>query len=78
MYLFQNTTYTFDGEGVPDGLVGQWTCHPKNWKFEFTDSGTFLEDGYFPGNYVIDEKSKTLKLIYNDQWSNEKLNSGSS
>ena len=68
MYLYKNTIYTYSGEGEPKGLVGQWTCPETNWTFEFTSSGTFLEDGYFPGNYTVDEESKTVKLIYNDQF----------
>jgi hypothetical protein len=34
----------------------------------FTDKGTFLEDGYFPGYYTVDEANSTLKLVYNDQF----------
>ncbi len=68
MYLYQNTTYIYSKEGEPEGLVGQWTCPETNWSFEFTDSGTFLEDGFFSGNYTVDEKSETFKLIYNDKF----------
>lgn len=68
MYLYQNTTYTYQGEGVPDGVIGQWICPETNWSFEFTDAGTFMEDGIFPGIYVVDEEEKTCRLIYNDQF----------
>ena len=68
MLLYRNTTYSFSGEGQPDGLVGQWTCPETNWTFEFTGAGTFLEDGYFPGIYTVDEQNQVIKLIYNDQF----------
>lgn len=68
MYLYKKTTYTFSGEGKPDGLVGEWTCAEKKWNFAFTDAGTFLEDGYFPGNYIVDDKKSTFKLTYQDQF----------
>lgn len=65
MLLYKNTTYTLEGDNTY-GLVGTWK-HDK-WSFEFTDDGTFIEDGYFPGYYVVDEASKTIKLIYNDHF----------
>ena len=68
MYLYKNTTYTFSGEGKPDGLVGEWSCAEKNWTLAFTDAGTFLEDGYFPGDYTVDDENSTFKLAYQDQF----------
>ena len=68
LYIYEQTTYKYDGEGSPDGLIGEWTCAEKNWKFEFTEEGTFMEDGYFPGYYVPDEDNGSFKLIYNDQF----------
>ncbi len=68
MYLYSNTEYTYDSEGVPVDLVGEWVCQEKNWSYSFTDKGTFLEDGYFPGYYTVDEANSTLKLVYNDQF----------
>ena len=44
MYLYSNNTYTFSGEGLPESLVGEWSCAEKNWSYSFTDKGTFLED----------------------------------
>ena len=68
MYLYSKNIYTFSGEGKPEGLVGEWSCAEKKWTFSFTDAGTFREDGYFPGHYVIDDENSTVKLIYNDQF----------
>lgn len=68
MYLYSNNTYTFSGKGKPHGLVGEWSCAEKNWSYSFTKTGTFLEDGYFPGNYTVDDKKSTFKLVYNDKF----------
>lgn len=66
MFLYKNTEYKFCGEGEPDGIIGSWES-TENWKFEFTENGTFLEDGYFPGLYIMTENSG-VKLVYNDQF----------
>ena len=68
LYIYEQTTYKYDGEGEPEGLIGQWSCAEKKWKFEFTDDGTFMEDGYFPGYYIVDEAEGSFKLIYNDRF----------
>ncbi len=68
MLLYRSTKYSYSGDTKPDGLIGQWTCPETSWTFEFTGAGTFLEDGYFPGLYTLDEQNKTFTLIYNDQF----------
>lgn len=68
MYLYSNNIYTFSGEGEPDGLVGEWSCAEKNWSYSFTKEGTFKEDGYFPGDYTVDDKNSTFKLVYTDKF----------
>lgn len=68
MYLYSNTEYTYDGGGAPVDLVGEWVCEEKNWSYAFTDKGSFMEDGYFPGHYIVDEENSTFKLVYNDQF----------
>ncbi len=68
IYLYSNNTYTFSGEGEPDGLVGEWSCAEKKWSYSFTEQGTFMEDGFFPGYYTVDDKNSTFKLVYNDQF----------
>ena len=68
MYLYKNTIYTFSGEGDPKGLIGEWSCPEKNWTFAFTEEGTFIEDGYFPGTYVVNYENSTFKLAYKDHF----------
>lgn len=65
--LYKSTTYTYEGDGEPNGLVGIWTSS-ENWSFEFTEDGTFKEDGYFPGYYIDDTENHTFSLIYNDHF----------
>ncbi len=70
MYLYKNTTYVYQGEGEPDGLVGEWVSKQESgdWTFTFTDQGTFYEDGVFPGYYSVGDDNVTFKLVYNDQF----------
>ncbi len=68
MYLYSNNTYTFCGEGMPDGLVGEWSCAEKNWSYSFTEEGTYMEDGFFSGHYTVDDENSTFQLIYNDHF----------
>lgn len=67
LLLYEPADYVFDGEGEPDGLVGLWTDPADKWSFEFTENGTFKEDGYFPGLYSL-QTDGTVKLIYNDMF----------
>ncbi len=68
MYLYNNNIYTYDGEGSPDGLVGEWTCKEDHWTFSFTKEGTFMEDGYFTGYYSVDSAKSCFTLVYEDQF----------
>lgn len=65
--LYEPTDYVYDGEGEPEGLVGLWKDAADNWSFEFTENGTFKEDGYFPGLYSM-QADGTVKLVYNDMF----------
>lgn len=65
--LYKYTTYVYDGEGEPQDLIGTWTSS-ENWSFEFTDDGTFKEDGYFPGFFIDNKEDHTFSLIYNDHF----------
>ena len=67
MLLYQTTEYTYSGAGEPEGIIGTWE-NPNKWSFEFTEEGTFMEDGYFPGYYILDSASNSAKLIYTDQF----------
>ena len=66
LYLYEQTEYVYEGGMPNDGLVGKWSDKDDNWSFEFTDTGTFREDGYFPGSYSVNEAEGTFKLMYND------------
>lgn len=67
MLLYKTTTYTYKSEGTPDGLNGVWE-NESNLSFEFNELGEFREDGYFPGYYTVDEKTSSIKLVYNDHF----------
>jgi len=62
MLLYQSKEYTFDGGKDASKLIGMWRS--GNSLFEFTEKGTFDEDGYFFGHYLIDEEAGTIKLMY--------------
>ncbi len=66
--FFETTVYGYTGEGTPDGIVGLWKDDTTKWEFEFTAKGTFMEDGYFPGQYILDEENGSVKLVYNDMF----------
>lgn len=68
MLLYKNTVYAYAGEGEPADLTGWWRCEQNNWSFEFTDAGTFLEDGFFPGQYTVDNETQTFTLSYSEQF----------
>ncbi len=69
--LYMSTTYTYSGEGEPDGLVGEWSAKDGKWSYIFTEGGEFLEDGYFPGTYTVNEKDSTFNLNYLEQYYDE-------
>ncbi len=62
--VYKPTLYT--RESGTEGIVGKWIC--DKWSFEFSEEGTFREDGYFPGYYVVNEEASTITLIYNDMF----------
>ncbi|MCF0130548.1 MAG: hypothetical protein HUJ71_02410 [Pseudobutyrivibrio sp.] len=65
--LYKYSEYTYQGEGNPESLVGVWISD-EGWQFEFTDDGTFKEDGYFPGYYTDNVEGSNFKLVYNDHF----------
>lgn len=66
--LYQSTEYTYKGNGTPDSIIGEWVNEPNRWYYEFTDSNSFNEDGFFQGYYTLDVQAKTIKLAYNDHF----------
>lgn len=65
--LYKKAVYEYSGEGTPESVIGTWE-NPNKWSYEFTEEGTFNEDGYFPGYYSVDEAAGTIKLVYNDHF----------
>ncbi len=68
LYLYEPAFYTFEGSEDPEGLIGKWSNPTTKWSFEFYDDGTFREDGYFPGYYMLDEATSSFKLAYEDHF----------
>lgn len=64
MYVYIQSTYTRQPEGGGTGIVGVWRCEEKGWTFEFTNKGTFMEDGALTGYYEVNEEAGTVKLMY--------------
>lgn len=67
MIFYKPNSYEYKSEGEPDGLTGVWEDPKDKWSFEFTEEGTFKEDGYFPG-YYSDLGDGSIKLVYNDHF----------
>lgn len=68
LYIYKTTVYKFQDKGKPEDLTGLWKNEENNWSFEFSDKGTFVEDGYFPGYYLVDAENGTFLLAYNDHF----------
>lgn len=69
LYFYKISTYRYQGEGKPDGLVGVWVDVANgNSSFEFTSEGTFREDSYIPGYYIPNVEKNSIQLVYNDHY----------
>lgn len=69
MLLYQTTVYHYVSGESADQLVGLWKGGEEDrLSYEFTSKGTYLEDGVFPGHYLVDEEKGTIKLAYNDHF----------
>ncbi len=64
IYVYKSMN--FAPKGSTEGLYGEWEC--GNNSFVFTKDGMFLEDGYFPGYFVINEEASSVILVYIDQF----------
>ena len=62
LLVYRSTVY--ERESGNDGLPGVWRDDADNWTFEFTNTGAFMEDGYFPGTYTVDEAAGSFRLHY--------------
>lgn len=66
MYVYIQSTYTRQPELPGDTIVGLWKCEEEGWTFEFSDKGTFMEDGALTGYYTVEEETGTVRLIYGE------------
>jgi len=66
LYVYIQSTYTRQPEIPGDSIVALWKCEEKGWTFEFSDKGTFMEDGALTGHYFVDEEAGTIKLVYGE------------
>ena len=67
--LYEISEYKYSPENAEpqNGLLGLWVhTGTERMFFEFTNKGTFLEDGLFPGYYEVDENNGSVKLKYNN------------
>lgn len=66
MYVYIQGLYTREEGTEGEGIVGVWRCEGKNWTFEFSAKGTFMEEGAMTGYYEVDEAAGTVKLMYGE------------
>ncbi|MBO4484727.1 MAG: hypothetical protein J5738_05015 [Lachnospiraceae bacterium] len=57
-YKLKPSTLTGDSP-----VIGYWEFPEKNWSYQFTANGTFLEDGVLPGRYYVNDDG-TIRLSY--------------
>lgn len=54
------------------GLIGAWTnIQNEKMFFQFSETGTFLEDGIFSGNFKVNEDAGSISLDYADPYSED-------
>jgi len=67
-YIYEKEIYEFQpGKLSEDNtdLIGVWLS-PEEWSFQFTEKGTFLENGLWAGRYTVKEDGSVL-LVYDNQ-----------
>ena len=63
--LYEKTEYESLVRKDENGIAGVWADKNNNNLFyEFTEDGTFSEDGYFTGKYTVDTKEGTINFVY--------------
>ena len=73
LYIYEHMTYYYQGEGEPDGLVGYWLSENGRSDYEFTTEGSFREDGYIPGKYVVSDDGTYIFCVYNDMYADTRV-----
>ncbi len=64
MILYEKVSYNYEGEGKPESVIGVWVDDNGRSSFQFTDKGTFAEDNFFYGHFSVNDKDRTIKLMY--------------
>ena len=63
--LYEKNEYAPAVRKSETGIAGVWVdVNCSDYFFEFTEDGTFLEDGYFTGKYTLDEKEGKINFTY--------------
>ncbi len=70
-YVFEPISYEYTTGDDNTQLIGVWENANGN-SYQFTAKGTFLEDGIFPGHYILGENG-AIKLVYNDPFQDTTL-----
>lgn len=71
LVIYEKTVYHYvsGNASEEEPLVGLWQGGEEDrLSYEFTQKGTYLEDGVFPGHYLVDAQQGTIKLMYNDHF----------
>lgn len=69
LVVYLPTAYERLGEKTDDPMVGSWKAigGVSASTFVFTDTGKFLEDGVFTGDYAVNSDENTITFKYQDQ-----------
>ena len=67
MLIYPPRKYTRIAETAGEGIIGTWKEDAENSSssFVFTTAGKFLEDGIFPGDYIVEDDTFTLQYQAN-------------
>lgn len=64
-WLYVPMNYTRKEGTTGEGIRGVWNLDgSEDGFFEFSDKGTFLEDGLFDGTYTVDDEAGSFVLTY--------------
>ena len=64
-YLYQKITLDYYSGDDSSTLIGAWACD-NDWSFQFSDKGTFLEDGLWAGYFFVQDDG-SIRLVYDNQ-----------
>ena len=64
-YLYQKITLDYYSGDDSSTLIGAWASD-NDWSFQFSDKGTFLEDGLWAGYFFVRDDG-SIRLVYDNQ-----------